>query len=555
MAFDAVKSVTPTNEVERAKRWEKRGDELFQVQQMHCQFWQRQCEIFYPERADFTSQNPDAAERYENIFTGIPQLMRRDMANNLGAMLRPRGEDWMKAVARPARLMKSEEIRQWCEDATDTQRNIIYAPSANFARAMSESDNDYVAIGNSVVALTDNDRRTGLLFTCLHPRDCAWAENAEGVVDELHRKLSLTVSQAAKMFGRDKLPKEWQDRLEGTPHSKVTVRQCVAPIDTYDYAPGEKRPLPKFRYHSIWIACGAKEPFLSEGYFASFPFLVRRWMTVSGEAYGRSPCAGVALADSRTLNVSEAATLKAIEWQVDPPKIVVDEAVIGDIKLVAGEVTYVNPWDSKNGKPIENVEAGESRIGMEFAAQRAQFLGLAFFQNVLKLPDRELTAYEARERLKLLVREAAPIIEPMEAENARLMDATFERIMGHDGFEEPPEELQGAEVVFEFETPLTSARKELKAANVVAKAQQIGIMAELWPDVVDIVDSDEMGTEAFADVPAKWLRKKEEVAQIRADRAEAAAAKTQAAVGLEAGKTLLNAKPENLDRAEEAFAQ
>lgn len=554
MPFDSA--APQSNAVERAKRWEKRGDQLFETQQMHCQFWQRQCEIFYPERADFTSQTSEAAERYDGIFTGIPQLMRRDMANNLGAMLRPRGEDWMKAVARPARLMKLEDVKLWCESATENQRNIIYAPGANFARAMNESDNDYVAIGNSIVALTDNHNRTGLLFTCLHPRDCAWAENAEGVVDELHRKLDLTVTQAAKMFGKDKLPAEWQDKLRETPHEKVKVRQCVAPIDEYDYAPSEKRPLAKFRFHSIWIACGMKEPFLSEGYFVSFPFLVRRWMTVSGEAYGRSPCAGVALADSRTLNISEAATLKAIEWQVDPPKMVADEAVIGDIKLVAGEVTYVSAdYDYKTGKPIENVEAGESRIGMEFAAQRAQFLGLAFFQNVLKLPDRELTAYEARERLKLLVREAAPIIEPMEAENARLMDASFERIMDHNGFEEPPEELQGAEVIFEFETPLTSARKELKAANVVAKAQQVGVMAELYPDVVDNVDWDEMSRDAFADVPSTWLRKKDEVAAIREQKAEAAAAKTQAAVGLEAGKTLLNAKPENLQRAEEAFAQ
>ena len=536
---------------DRACKWEKRGDALFLVQGVHCTFWQTQAEIFYPERADFTTIQAEGADRYAGIYTSIPQTMRRDLANNLGSMLRPRGEDWFKAVVRPGKLMKQENVRAWCEHVTERQREIMYAPNAGFARAMAESDNDYATIGNAIVALTDNHDRSGLLFTCIHPRDCAWAENAEGVIDELHRKITMTLVQLARLFGETKLPREWQQRLKDHPHDKKTIRQCVAPIDLFEYGPGE-HPHPKFRFASIYYIPGEKEPFLGEGFFTAFPFLVRRWTTVSGEAYGRSPCASVALADASSLNAAEMSLLKAIEWTVDPPKMVRDEVVLGEVRLEAGGLTAVaHDYDGRNGKAVENFDVGDPKWGVEYVRERNHRMGLIWFQNVLKLPDRELTAYEARERLKMLVREASPIIEPMEADNARLCDTTYEKCDEHNAFDPAPDEIINSEVTYEFETPLTAARKELKAANVMAKTANFTAMREVWPDVVDIADSDEMGRDMMSDVPASYLRKPEEIEQMRAERAAQRAEREKAALAMEMGKTVMAARPENLKMAEQ----
>lgn len=316
----------------RGAVWKKRGDRLHADKANFHTLWQAQAEIFYPERADFTAEQSSGVERYEGIYTSVPQRMRRDMANNLGAMLRPRGKEWFKASVRPVTLAKGHAAKRWLETATSTQRNIVYASGANFTRAFAESDQDYVCFGNSVIRHSYNREGDGLLFQCSHMKDNAWAVNAEGVVDENHEKMQMDLRQVRQLFGVEAMPKDWLKMLDQEPHRKVVVQRCVAPIDDDQYEKGE-RPRADARFMSLYMACGVKEEEagLGEGFFNWFPYLIRRWMTVSGEPYGRSPCTGVALSDARTLNVAQQALLKSIEWKVDPPKVAAHDAIIGEI--------------------------------------------------------------------------------------------------------------------------------------------------------------------------------------------------------------------------------
>jgi hypothetical protein len=542
---------------ERGHKWKKRGDQLFVEKDSFNALFQAQAEIFYPERADFFGDRAYGDERYDGIFTSVPQRMRRDMANNLGAMLRPRGKEWFKCVVRPERLMEPKLHKQWLEKTTRTQRNIVYAPPANFTRAMAESDNDYACFGNAVIRHTYNQDRSGLLFSCAHLKDCAWSENHEGVVDELHERMNLTLKQAASLFGKDNLPKEWRDKCDDHPEQKVKVQRCVAPLELYEYEKGEK-PRKNAKYLSIYMACEVdeKEAGLGEGYFNWFPYLVRRWMTVSGEPYGRSPCAGVALADARTLNVAQQALLKSVEWRVDPPKVAAHDAIVGEINLRAGAITYYSPeamGDTGNRKVIENLESGDPRFGIDLTDRLAMTLGRAFFQDLMKLPEKTMTAYEAGKWIEEYVRSAAPVFEPMEAENATLMDGVFERAMEKGAFDEAPEGLQGAEVNFEFETPLSDAYRDLKAQQASQLVTDMTLQVEIAPDSIDNVDWDEVTRGRMQNLPTDWARDPELVKQMRDTRAEAQAEEQGKQEMAVAADMALKAKPENLKMMDDAM--
>jgi hypothetical protein len=542
---------------ERGERWLKRGNALFVEKDAFNQLFQAEAEIFYPERADFFGDRAQGDERYDGIFTSVPQRMRRDMANNLGAMLRPRGKEWFKCVARPDRLNEDKINQRWLERTTKTMRNIVYAPTANFTRAMAESDNDYVCFGNAIIRHTYNQAASGLLFTCAHLKDCAWSENHEGVVDELHERMQMTLKQAVGLFGKDNLPKEWRDNCEDHPERKVKVQRCVAPLELYEYDKTE-RPRKNARYLSIYMACEVdeKEAGLGEGYFNWFPYLVRRWMTVSGEAYGRSPCAGVALADARTLNVAQQALLKSVEWAVDPPKTAAHDAIIGEINLRAGAITYYDPeamGQSPTRKAIENLESGDPRFGIELTDRLAIQIGRSFFQDLFKLPEKQMTAYEAGKWIEEYVRDAAPVFEPMEAENAQLMDGVFERASEKGAFEEAPEDLQGAEVSYEFETPLSSAYRDLRNQQATQLVTDMTLQAELSPDSLDNINWDEVTRGRMQNLPTDWARDPDKVKAMRDSRAESQAedaAKQEMAV---AADMALKAKPENLKMMDEAM--
>ena len=144
-----------------------------------------------------------------------------------------------------------------------------------------------------------------------------------------------------------------------------------------------------------------------------------------------------------------------------------------------------------------------------------------------------------------MLRNAAPVFEPMEAENGQLMEGVFERIVDADGpgkwggFPEPPEDLQGGgEIKFEFETPLSQAyrRADFDKAVQVTQYQESRIQVGDG-GVSDLLNSDEMNRAAFGAIaPKKWLLAQEEVDAARqAKQQQAAVAAGVNAVGEAAG--------------------
>lgn len=576
MAYDAGDAKREDNDAlqERARKALKSADQAFKDKQPHDLLFQKQAEIFYPERADFTRSYAAGDERYEGIITTEPMLMRRDLAQNFGALIRPRGRPWFEVVAKPDEMMDDDDAKRWCERASHTMRNIVYSPKANFSKAMAESDHDYVTFGNAVIAHPYNTDQTGILFRCLHLKDVAWLKNSENVVDTLYRRINLPLRQFVQMFGLDRLPPEWKKEWKDDHHElKKCVYQCTMPLDPTGYDPKERR-LKGAQFMSVYAAKDVKDAGIGTGEFLTFPFTVRRWMDVSDEPYARSPCTSVALADGRMLNVAEEAMLTGIEMKVRPPRVVRKGLLESDLSLAADTITFVNAeYDYRMGDPVVPIESGDPRYGMEFLERQTERMGREFFINLLnRLPEKEMTAYEAAEWVEQYVTQAAPLFEPMEAENALLMDSVFQRAMAKGAFGDVlpdgsidglPEVLQGADIEFEFETPLSDAMRKLKAQQFDQMMVRVtALLSSGHPGAMDAVDNVDFDP-AFRDAldgmaPAKWQKRKEDVDAIRQQRAEAAEAQKQEAMLMEAGKTVATARPENLrtmgDALSTAFA-
>jgi hypothetical protein len=555
----------------RAEKALKAAQEAFKNKQQHDLLWQMQAEIFYPERADFTSTKSPGAERYDGIISTEPMLMRRDLAQNLGAMLRPRGREWFRAAARPESAMEDEMVKRWLEDASHAMRNIVYSPKANFSKALAESDHDYVTFGNAVVSHTYNKDQSGMLFSCLHLKDVAWSKNEEGQVDVVHQKMHRTLRQLVKLFGKEALPDEWQREItNGHLEQKKCIYRCVMPFDQNGYDPKEQR-LRNSQFQAVYVAEGAKNPGLSSGEFLTLPFTIRTWMDVSGEDYGRSPCTSVALQDGRMLNVAEEALLTGIEMKVRPPRIVRKGLIHGTLSLAADTITYVDSdYDARMGDPITPVESGEPRYGMEFIERQQQRMGREFFVDLLRrLPEKEMTAYEAAEWVEQYVIQAAPIFEPMEAENAVMLDSVFQRAMARGAFGDVledgsidglPERLSEADIEFEFETPLSDAMRKLKAVQFDQLMGRVGVLlTSEHPEAVDAIDNVDFDAALKGAMdgiaPASWQKKKEDVDAIRQARADAQNAAKTEAMAMEAGQAALKARPENLNIVGDALGQ
>ena len=72
-----------------ATNLKEQGDRLFTQKQPLDLRNQDIAENFYPERADFTVNRSIGADFAEHLTTGYPSMVRRDLGNSFGSMLRP----------------------------------------------------------------------------------------------------------------------------------------------------------------------------------------------------------------------------------------------------------------------------------------------------------------------------------------------------------------------------------------------------------------------------------------------------------------------------------
>lgn len=169
----------------------EQGDLLFSKRMSLMSLWQDVAEQFYPERADFTVHRSLGNEFADNLTTSYPLLVRRDLGNALGTMMRPTSINWF-AMRTEDEDREDQPSKQWLEWSTARMKREMYKRTSMFTRASKEGDHDIAAFGQCVKSVEMNRDATGLLYRCWHLRDNAWCENAEGVIDTNHRKWKPT---------------------------------------------------------------------------------------------------------------------------------------------------------------------------------------------------------------------------------------------------------------------------------------------------------------------------------------------------------------------------
>lgn len=531
------------------------SDAAFNVQKRYIQRWQAIAEIFCPARADFTQSLTDNGAEYDALYTIQPQLALRSLSQSIGAMTRPKGVDWFKLTVEDEDLAEVDVVQRWCHDATQTMKRAVYRAGANFAAAMAESDRDYALIGNSVLRRSYNADESSLLFSCAHPRDCAWVENSEYQVDELHEKMRRPLRYFAHLFGAAALPSEWRKRLDTNPLDEVTVCRSVVPInrDSYDRT---ERPRTTARYASLYHAMDVKESeaAIREGFFDSFPYVVRRWARNGQSPYGESMAAQHALADGRSLNTAAMSVLKSIEWQVDPPMTAVDEAIVGEVRLEAGGVTLIDQEFARSakGKALDRIEVGDPRDGLNYLAMTEARIDKSFYQHLLRMPEREMTAQEFMRRLRMVLRDAAPVFEPIESEYSRLMEGVLElmlRVSSQDGwgaFQPGPPEIGASRTEFEFLSALNAEQDELQRAEALEVQTQHERLLAAGSSAADYIDMDEVTRASLKGFNPKWIKKTEDVEALRQQRAQQQADRQKAEEAAMVADMALKAKPDTM---------
>ena len=476
-------------------------------------------------------------------MTGVPDMANRDLSNAINAMLRPPGQTWFHARTQNEKVNRDQSAKIWLDWASELMRQAMYDNASGWSRAAKEADRDFVCIGNACLYLRPNATFNGLLYKTLHMRDVAWAEGPDGRINEVHSKRVVSKRNIVKLFPKtasDKTKKDVEDQQD--PNGDVQCRHIVLPSDEYDSmrssseitAEGVKKSRRKLPFTSVWIDVD-NQIVLEEIGQHQLGYIPPRWDTSSGFGYGYSPATGVNIADARMLQQITLTLLEAGQKAVDPPYKAVGEVIQGGVNLYAGGITWVDAeYDEKTGPAIEPLLGTNPNLGWGVDREKRiqEIIANGHFLNQIKLPDAShaRTAYEVQKLWEEFIRQTTPLFEPLQAEyNGAVCDQTFEMMLRLNAFgdmKQMPKILQGQDIRFIFDSPLTVAatRANAQAFTQVGQLMQLGVTID--PNIKSDFDVDTAFRDAVegSGAPARWL-----VPKAKADAEKAANRKAQAA--------------------------
>lgn len=508
------------------------AEKLFSQRSSLMSLWQEIGENFYVERADFTVMRSVGEDYAAHLSTSYPLLVRRDLGDQIGQMLRPTQKPWFHMMPRDVRI-EDNPSKRWMEWAEQTQRRAMYDPIALFTKSMKQADHDYAAFGQSPISIQLNRFRTGLLYQTWHLRDVAWRENQDGKIDFKARRWKGAVRDVINLFPKAELDRKIHDAAKKDPFSEIDLLHVICEGELWD---GNANGKPRVAIHYDCTHDKVIEAIPIWGQI----YVIPRWAQIAGSQYAVSPATVIALPEGRLLQAITLTLLEASEKAANPPLVATKDVVKSDMQQFPGGVTWVDAeYDERLGEALRamNIDVKGLPITLDMVKDSRAVLSQCFFLNKLRAfnptTDPQMTAFQAGQIVQEYIRGALPLFEPMEMEySAAVCEETFDILYRAGTFgpiDQIPPQLRNADIDWRFESPLHDAIEQQKGIKFLEFKQIVAEAVALDPTVSHIPDAATTLRDVATGirVPSKWLRTE---AQVEEAMARVAAEKQQAAM-------------------------
>jgi len=257
--------------------------------------------------------------------TGIHSTQK--FANKLQSGIFPAQRPWCRLV--PGEEIPEEkhiEIQRILDGYADKMFDVMR--QSNFDMAMGEFLLE-LAIGTAVMLVQPGDELQPIRYTAVPTFLIAFDEGPFGTVDKVYRSHHIPYVALDQEYPDAKIPENIKIKYQDKPDEKIKLQE----ITCYDKDEGI------YHFH-VLTEEGDDE--LVYRRLNSFPWVVGRYMTVSGEKMGRGPVL-TAIHDIKTLNKLKEYHLKNASLSIAGVYTAMDDGVLNPnaVKLVPGAIIPV----------------------------------------------------------------------------------------------------------------------------------------------------------------------------------------------------------------------
>jgi hypothetical protein len=500
--------------------------------------WQQIAELVMPRKSYIlaTTITPNS-EREARLYDSTGVRANQILAAGCMSYITPADSRWCSFTA-PEAIEDGDGVQEYFAEVTEIVMETL--ARSNFHQAIHELYLDRGCFGTAVLFVEPGENLP-ITFTNVDVGTFCISDNYEGYVDTMFRRMEMTARQIVQQFGIENVSDGVrncynQDNGKGM-DEKFHVIHAVYPRDEgsrdkkkYD---GPNKPI---------ASCYVEEKgrhILRESGYDELPFMATRYLKWQKSPYGWSP-SWTAMPDLRQLNFLQK-QMDALAELAAFPRILVPDSMESSLDLRAGGVTYFNASDP-NAVPREWMTQGRYDIGLERVAQKQNDINEAFSVPLFQMftqqengaPNR-MTATEVNARNAERLALFSPTFSRLTTE---LLTPLLQRVYGilarNGAFPPPPEALiqQGPagdlfipEPKVEFNSRIALAVKNMEQGAVDSAVQRAGAVVQMTqdPSVLDNFDFDRMVREGAlaAGVDSEYIRPKDQVAQMRQQRAQA----------------------------------
>jgi hypothetical protein len=467
---------------------------------------------------------------------------------------------WLDVTFPVARVNQDPKGKAWLQDTTDRVYDTFTA--SNFALEMASEMLDMVGYGNACLTQepVDPEEWKGYEFAGVPLREMFFEEDYRGRVYRFFRKLSWKPAQIVSKFtdkktGEVKVPKRVQDLMKGSGADvPLEVVYCIYPRpDKKPMAFGEKvraageRP---FGYKYVLRTGG--ETLGDEGGYYEMPAYVGRYDRAVGSQWGFGPGL-LALPTVKLANALQEEIVLAAGKVVDPPFLVEERGLLGDVDLERGGMTTVRdtqrslvPFESK-----ARFDVSDSLL------ERQQMMIRKFFRedDIGLKASPASTATEVMQRVNLMNRLfGGPVGRTQNDIFDPAVQTTFDGMYRAGKIDKIPdiileEASKGYGMKIEYRGPFSRAMRDDEVVAIERlMAAAAGAIKMGFEDVKDDFDPAQALREIAErlSTPARMFRSKEEAKASRENRQKL----QQMAAKAQIGKTMAEANRAQAGAAE-----
>lgn len=504
-------------------------DRLVQQRAGHDRMWRELAQYMRPSRTAVLYPLTPGQKLTFQLYDGTAIKGAHDLASALAGSFTSSTFQWFALRMRQKELNDVHEVQVWLEECA--RRLFLAFQQSNFDSEVHEMYLDLVVFGTGCFYVEERRIKrngfNGFVFRSFAPGTYVIIENAEGRVAKVMHLQRMSRIAMASEFGTANIHPKQLELLESKPEDPVEVLHVCQPNGEGWLAP---LFLPR-AYKSLWIDREHYHVMRSGGYFKN-PFMVPRWTKANDEVYGRGQ-GDIALPDVRTLNTAVADRLKAWAKAIDPPLKVLDDGVVGRVRLTPGAQNVLRDMNA-----LAPLEQGAKFDVASFQEEKLQQrIKEVFFSDRLNIPAKQyMTATEVSEQIEIMQRLLGPTLGRLTAEFLNhLIDVGFDKMYRAGALPPAPDIVMEAvqagigDIDVQYESPLTRSQRTADLVAIDRAIQSSAPFVQANPETLDNFDDDEhvRYIAEVAGVPAKLMRPIEEVMKRREQRAAVQAQQQQ----------------------------